>query len=89
VHPVGEVDVEAARLPEHHLRARRGAPKGVGPRVVRPVIRLDLGEADGDTRVREVAPEKLGCHLQSGAVEEGAGQSALRPILLPSHTKGS
>jgi hypothetical protein len=39
--------------------------------------------------VREVAPDKLGCHLQSGAVEEGAGQSALRPILLPSHTKGS
>ncbi len=47
VHAVAEVDVEPARGPEHDAGARGEPPEGVRPRVVRAVVRLDLGQADG------------------------------------------
>ena len=44
VHAVGEVDVGVAGRPEHHGVARRRTAEGMRCRVVRAVVRLDLGE---------------------------------------------
>src|SRR5674476_1527 len=86
MHPIREVDVQSPRLAEHHPGARGGPSEGMRPGVVRPAIRLHLGETDRDTRVRDSAPQKLGCHLQNWPGKEGARQSALRHIAFPRHT---
>src|SRR5665647_2518852 len=86
MHPIREVDVQSPRLAEHHPGARGGPSEVMRPGVVRPAIRLHLGETDRDTRVRDSAPQKLGCHLQNWPGKEGARQSALRHIALPRHT---
>lgn len=77
-HAVGEVDVHVSGGTEHHAVAGRGAAIGVGARVVRAVVGLDLREAQGDRtvggRTDEVTAEQILGHLQDRAVEEGPGE---------------
>ena len=44
MHAVNEINIEDARRPEHHLRARRHAPPRVRCKVARAVVRFDLGD---------------------------------------------
>ena len=57
------VDVQAARLGEHHRVARGAAAVGVGARVVVAAVGLDLGDAEGDVALgragREVGAEQV------------------------------
>ena len=83
VHAVGEVDVEVPRRAEHHLVALGAAAVGVGAGVVRAVVRLDLGEPDGDAAVGERRAEQARRGLERpGAVEEVVGSG-------PSHARWS
>ena len=81
VHAVAEVDVEMTRRSEHDRRPRGRSPEGVGRRVLRAEVGLDLDEARphlvGRARVRDDgrADEVVG-HLGGAAREEPAESAA-------------
>ena len=71
VHPVGEVHVRVPDRAEHRRIARGATPKGVRTGVVTAGVRLGLGDADGDSGVRNQAAEDVVRHLRDRRV--GAG----------------
>lgn len=46
MHAIAQVDVCAASLTEHDLRARGGPPEGMRPGILVPLVCFDLGQPD-------------------------------------------
>ena len=76
VHPVGEVHVQVPRLTEHRRVAGRLSAIGMGAGVLRPHVRLHLGDAHRDRLravvVRQVCAKQERCNLDGRVRKPGA-----------------
>ena len=78
VHAVGEVDVQPTGRSEHHLGPRRSTAEGVRARVRASGVRLDLGQAHGDTPTGDPASQEVAGHGEHVTGEELHGQAGRR-----------
>jgi len=81
VDAVGPVDIGVPRRPEHHRIARRDPAKGVARGIPRAAVSLDLDDASGDARGRELADEHAKKAITEGSTDTSGLPKALKKAL--------
>lgn len=76
VHPVREIDVEMARLPEHHSVPRGHAAVAMRARIVPTAVGLYFGQAHCHAGRNEQLADQVRRDLERRPVEKGAWEAS-------------